>query len=148
MNASDFGLRRLKPWTLSKLPTIPTSTLGSWIFPTISANSNSVDPAMNDFIQHLAAIKPATVIPALMGAALAVLLEFKRHTWATASLAILSGALVAYVATEPLMEWMALPKSASNALAGVLGISGRNLIIWLLAVSKDPIAAWKNMGKK
>ncbi|MBN15505.1 hypothetical protein [Pelagibacterium sp.] len=103
---------------------------------------------MSDWFQHLAALKPATVVPALFGAGLAVLIELKRHTWATATFALISGALVAFAATEPVIEFLNLTDNAAYAVAGVLGISGRNLIVWLLMVSKDPLSAWRNMGKK
>ena len=103
---------------------------------------------MHDWLANFAAFKPATVIPAIIGAGLAVLIEFRRHTWATALIALLSGALVAYALTEPVIEFLNLKDNAAYAVAGVLGISGRNLIVWLLMVSKDPLRAWKDFGKK
>jgi len=99
---------------------------------------------MHDFFTWLAGAKFASVFTALTGAAIAVLLEFKRHTWATAALSLVSGAFVAWVATEPIVAFFALPDSAGYAIAGVLGISGRGLIVWLLQISKDPLAAWKS----
>ena len=98
--------------------------------------------------QIFASLKLATIWPALVGAALAVLFEFKRHTWATAALALISGAFVAYIATEPVVSYLGLEQSASNAVAGILGISGRNLIVWALTASKDPLAIWKTKDKK
>lgn len=100
---------------------------------------------MTDWFTHFSnAVKLGTVWPALIGAALAVAIEFRRHTWATALLALCSGALVAYAATEPVIEYLNLSPSAGHAVAGVLGISGRNVIVWLLLVSKDPLKAWKS----
>ncbi len=99
---------------------------------------------MNDFWMWLSSAKFASVFTSLGGAAIAVLLEFKRHTWATALLALVSGVFVAFVATEPVVEFFRLSDNAGNAVAGVLGISGRGLIIWVLAVSKDPLRAWKD----
>lgn len=104
----------------------------------------SPETDMNDIWGYLAGLKLPTVAPALAGAAIAVLLEFKRHTWATAILALVSGAFLALVGTEPIVHFFNWPVSANNAVAGVLGISGRNLIVWLLQVSKDPLGAWRN----
>lgn len=101
---------------------------------------------MNDWWQQLEALKPANVLPALLGAGLAVLIELKRHTWATALVALFSGGLVAFLATEPIIEWLKLSQNSGHAVAGVLGISGRNLIVWILSVSSDPLSIWK--GKK
>lgn len=97
---------------------------------------------MNDFFSWIAESKHAHVLTAMGGAALAVAFEFKRHTWATAILAFVSGAVVAMFATGPIIDFWSLPESYSNAIAGVLGISGRNLIVWLLQASKDPLKAW------
>jgi Na+/proline symporter len=83
------------------------------------------------------------VIPAVIGAALVVGLEFKRHTWATAILALLSGAFVAFIGTEPVVQFFDLQDNAAHAVAGVLGISGRNLIIWVVNASSDPLSFWR-----
>lgn len=91
--------------------------------------------------------KFTTILTAVIAALLAILFELKRHTWATAALALFSGAFVAYVATEPVVEWLGLQDNASHAVAGVLGISGRNLIVWIFMVSKDPLAIWKQSKK-
>jgi hypothetical protein len=100
---------------------------------------------MSEWFHHIAlAAKLGTVWPAIIGAILAVAIEFRRHTWVTALLAICSGALVAYAATDPVIEFFNLSQNAGHAVAGVLGISGRNLIVWLLLVSKDPLKAWKS----
>ena len=98
---------------------------------------------MNTLLEQLAALKLATAATAIVGAAIAVLLEFKRHTWATALLALVSGAFVALAATEPLLHFFNWPADYGHAVAGVLGISGRNLIVWLLTVSKDPLSVWR-----
>lgn len=99
---------------------------------------------MEDIISWFAGAKVASVLTATGGAALAVLLEFKRHTWATAALALASGVFVAWIASGSLVEFFNLPSSAENAVAGVLGISGRGLIVWVLQLSKDPLKAWKD----
>ena len=98
---------------------------------------------MNTILEQLAALKLATAATAFLGAAIAVLLEFKRHTWATASLALVSGAFVAVIATEPMLHFMNWPDEYGHAVAAILGISGRNLIVWVLSVSKDPLALWR-----
>jgi hypothetical protein len=104
---------------------------------------------MSDWLHQIAGTaKLATVGPAVIAALLAVLLEFKRHTWGTAALALFSGAFVAYVATDPLVAFLNLDAGASHAVAGVLGISGRNLIVWVLTVSRDPLETWKTFWTK
>ncbi len=104
---------------------------------------------MPEQLQHiLETMKISTIWPAIVAALLTVVFEFKRHTWATAALALVSGAFVAYVATEPLVDYFSLPSNARHAVAGLLGISGRNLIVWIFAISKDPLEAWKSMREK
>jgi hypothetical protein len=98
---------------------------------------------MNTIIEQLAELKLATVATAILGAALAVLLEFRRHTWVTALLALFSGAFVAVIATDPVLMFFNWPREYGDAVAAVLGISGRNLIVWVLSISKDPLALWR-----
>lgn len=98
---------------------------------------------MDDLISWLVGGKISQLLTASVGGAIAILLEFKRHTWATAGLALISGTFVAYVATTPIVEFWGWSTNAEHAVAGVLGISGRNLIVWILQVSKDPLQAWK-----
>lgn len=85
-------------------------------------------------------VKISTIASALIMAVLAVLLDIKRHTWLTAMLAVICGVVVAVLATGPLTAWLHLDDNWSHAVAGVLGISGRNLIVWISKVSKDPTA--------
>jgi hypothetical protein len=99
---------------------------------------------MPDLVAALAGLKLAAVLPALAGASLAILLELRRHTWATALLALASGAAVAWAGTDPLVAFFQLEQNAAYAVAGVLGVTGRNLIVWLLNVSRDPLKAWRD----
>lgn len=57
-----------------------------------------------------------------------------------AILAVAAGIGVAVIATDPIVSGLDLQGTWSHAVAGVLGISGRNLIIWVSVVSKDPHA--------
>lgn len=103
---------------------------------------------MQDWLQHAWA-HGASITTALGGAVIGVLLDFRRHTWATAMLAIVSGVFVAYLATDLIVSILSLPQNASNAIAALLGISGRNLLLWVLQVSRDPINLWDRIrGKK
>jgi hypothetical protein len=70
-----------------------------------------------------------------------VLLDIKQHSFLTGVLAVISGMAVAVLATDAIVSNLNLPGDWSHAIAGVLGISGRNLVIWISLVSKDPLAA-------
>lgn len=100
---------------------------------------------MQDWWHHIAN-SGAAMLTAGAGAVIGILLDFRRHTWATASLALVSGVFAAYVGTDAVVGLTGLP---SNAVAALLGISGRNLIAWLLSASRDPLAVWDRIrGKK
>ena len=73
---------------------------------------------------------------------IAVLLDIKRHSVLTGILAVAAGMGVAVLATDPIVSGLHLEGTWSHAVAGVLGISGRNLIVWVTLVSKDPLALW------
>jgi hypothetical protein len=104
---------------------------------------------MSDWMQHaITSLKLATIWPSILGAALAIALEFRRHTWATALIALFSGAFVAFIATEPVVEFLRLEGSSGHAVAGVLGITGRNIIVAALSMSKDPVETWKSFWTK
>lgn len=103
---------------------------------------------MQDWWHHITNA-PASLFASFLGAAIGVALEFRRHTWATAVLALISGVFVAYFGTDPIVSILGLPANAGNAVAAVLGISGRNLISFWLSASKDPISLWDRIrGKK
>lgn len=99
---------------------------------------------MEAFLIWVSSLKLTTLLPALGGAIIAVLLEIKRHTFASGLIAILSGVFVAGVATGPIVHALGWGPETGGAIGGVLGISGRNLIFWVLQISKDPAKAWKN----
>lgn len=103
-----------------------------------------------DFNDILAVIGPkvSTLIAATVAAVLFVLLEIRQHSLFTAVLAILSGVTVAMLATTPILEFWNLPTSAEHAIAGILGITGRNLIIWIGRAAKDPAKFWQTLRGK
>jgi len=87
-------------------------------------------------------IKLSTIAASAVMAILAVLLDIKRHSWITGVLAVACGMAVAAFSTDAIVEGLKLPAAASYAVAGVLGISGRNIVIWISLVSKEPLALW------
>ncbi len=84
-------------------------------------------------------VKVPVLVVSLIAAVLSVLLDVKRHSWGTAIMAIISGIVVAILCTEPVVGFLNA-RGAEHAIAGVLGIAGRNLIIWVSIISKDPMA--------
>jgi len=103
---------------------------------------------MHDAIQALLASKAATIIASFVMALLAVLLDIRRHNLLTGLLAVLSGMTVAVLATDPIVANLNLPGDWSHAIAGALGISGRNIIVWCGLVSRDPLAFWDRIRGK
>lgn len=103
---------------------------------------------MTDPIQTLFGVKVTTLAASFIMALLAVLLDIKRHSLVTGILAVISGMAVAVLATDPILANLNLPGDWSHAVAGVLGISGRNLVIWIGLVSKDPMALWERWWGK
>lgn len=103
---------------------------------------------MTDPIQTFLGIKVSTLAASFIMALLAVLLDIKRHSVVTGVLAVITGMAVAVLATDPIVANLSLPGDWSHAVAGVLGISGRNLIIWVSLVSKDPMALWDRIRGK
>lgn len=104
---------------------------------------------MTDPTPYFFGIKVSTLAASAIMGVLSVLLDIKRHSLLTGMLAVLAGMTVAVTATDPIVHGMGWPPDYSHAVAGVLGISGRNLIVWVSLVSKDPLAAldrWR--GKK
>lgn len=95
---------------------------------------------MTDPIQTFFGVKVTTILASFIMATLAVLLDIKRHSLVTGVLAVITGMAVAVLATDPIVANLSLPGDWSHAVAGVLGISGRNLVIWVGLVSKDPLA--------
>lgn len=104
---------------------------------------------MPEPIQTILGIKVSTLLISFGMAALAVLLDIRRHNFVTAILAVFAGMSVALIGTDFIVEWLTLPPSASYAVAGVLSISGRNIIVFISVVSRDPWHAWEKWkGKK
>jgi len=84
-------------------------------------------------------IKIPVIVVSLLAAALSVLLDVQRHSLWTAILAIISGVAVAIICTDPIVNFLNV-SGAEHAVAGCLGIAGRNLTIWVNVVSKNPMA--------
>ncbi len=103
---------------------------------------------MTDPTPYIFGIKVSTLFASAVMAVLAVLLDVKRHSLLTGILAVAAGMTVAVLATEPIVSGLRLDATWSHAVAGVLGISGRNLIIWVSLVSKDPLALWDRIWGK
>jgi hypothetical protein len=91
---------------------------------------------------YIFGIKVSTLLASAVMGIIAVLLDIKRHSLVTGILAVAAGMGVAVLATDPIVSGLHLEGTWSHAVAGVLGISGRNLIIWVTLVSKDPLALW------
>src|SRR5690554_772009 len=98
---------------------------------------------MTDPITSIFGIKVSTILASAIMAVLAVLLDIKRHSLVTGVLAVAAGMAVAVLATDAIVGGLGWPPAWSHAVAGVLGISGRNIIIWVALVSKDPMALWE-----
>jgi hypothetical protein len=90
-------------------------------------------------------IKLSTLIASFVMAVLAVVLDIRRHSLVSGLLAVVAGMAVAGLATEAIITGLGLPHEASYAVAGVLGISGRNIVIWITLVSKDPLTLWERI---
>jgi len=98
-----------------------------------------------DQIKMYFAAKYSTIAAAMFAAILSVLLEVRQHSLFTATLAIVSGVTVAAFATTPVLEFWNLPDSWEHAIAAVLGITGRNVIIWIGRAAKDPLKFWQTI---
>lgn len=103
---------------------------------------------MTDPTPYFFGIKVSTLAASAIMAVLAVLLDIKRHSVLTGVLAVIAGMVVAVMATDPIVNGLSWPPEWGHAVAGVLGISGRNLIIWISLVSKDPLALWDRVRGK
>jgi hypothetical protein len=103
---------------------------------------------MTDPTPYIFGVKVSTLCASAIMAILAVLLDIKRHSLVTGILAVAAGMAVAVTATDPIVKGMGWPAEYGHAVAGVLGISGRNLIVWVALVSKDPLALWDRIRGK
>lgn len=83
-------------------------------------------------------LKAGTIVAAGIMATLGFFLDSRKHSWPTAVLAILSGVAMAVVFTDTVADYLHMPDTYKNAIAGVLGISGRNTIIVISKLSRDP----------
>lgn len=103
---------------------------------------------MTDPTPYIFGVKVSTLFASAIMAILAVLLDIKRHSLLTGLLAVAAGMAVAVMATEPIVVGLRWPAEWGHAVAGILGISGRNLIVWVALVSKDPLALWDRIRGK
>lgn len=106
-----------------------------------------VELELNDLWMYFY-LKLSTIFSSSVAAVLYVLIEIRQHSLFTATLAILSGVMVATLCTTPIVEFWSLPDSSEHAIAGVLGITGRNLIISLGRAAKDPVKFWNDVRRK
>jgi hypothetical protein len=83
-------------------------------------------------------LKAGTIIIAALMAALGFMLDSRKHSLGTAALAIIAGTAIAVLMTDPLVDYLHLSASWGNAVAGLLGISGRNLVMVVNRVSRNP----------
>lgn len=91
-------------------------------------------------------VKLPTILVASFMALIGFLLDSRKHSVMTAALAIVAGAAVAVLLTDPVSDYFHLADGWRNALAGILGIGGRNLIMVVNRIAKDPaqiIRIWR-----
>jgi len=100
---------------------------------------------LTDPTPYIFGVKVSTLVASAVMGAIAVLLDIKRHSLVTGVLAVLAGMTVAVLATDPIVTGLKLDPTWSHGVAGILGISGRNLIVWITLVSKDPLALWERV---
>lgn len=99
---------------------------------------------MNDFLASGVAILSAkflTILASLTMAVFSVLVDAKRHSPASAFLAIIVGTVTGVIAASAIVSIMGWPEQAGYGVASVAAISSNNLIKWLLRVSNDPLSA-------
>lgn len=83
-------------------------------------------------------IKVATLIASFAGAVASIVVDFRNHDFLTALGAIFAGVFIAAIASEPTVEFFKLSGSWGDGIAGIYGITGRNLVMWLRKASQDP----------
>jgi hypothetical protein len=81
--------------------------------------------------------KAGTIVTAAMFAGMGFLLDSRRHSVWTAVLALAAGTTMAVVFTDPIVDYLGHPNWA-NGIAAMLGVGGRNLIMFINRVSQDP----------
>lgn len=86
----------------------------------------------------IVAAKASTIIAAAIMASLGFLLDSRKHSLGTAALAIVAGTAIAVLMTDPLVDYLHVSPTWGNAVAGVLGISGRNIVMLVNRLSRDP----------
>jgi hypothetical protein len=83
-------------------------------------------------------VKASTIVAAAIMAGLGFMLDSRKHSWPMAALAITAGMAVAIILTDPISDYFHLADTWHNAVAGALGIGGRNMIITISKLSRDP----------
>ncbi len=92
-----------------------------------------------------AALIGASAVMAIAG----VLLDLRKHTLASAILAVIIGTLVGVIAASSIIPMMNWPQESGYGISAVFGISGNNLAKSLLRASANPLSSWnKWRGKK
>jgi hypothetical protein len=93
--------------------------------------------------------KAAVIAASALMAIASVLVDMRKHTFASALLAIVIGTAVGVIAASSVVAIMGWPEQAGYGVAGIFAISGQNIVKWLLRVSADPLKLWKDWrGKK
>jgi FtsH-binding integral membrane protein len=83
-------------------------------------------------------IKLATLIAAFTGAVVSIVVDFRTHDFWTALGAVIAGVFIAAIASAPTVEFFSLSDTWANGVAGLYGIAGRNLVMWIRNAARDP----------
>lgn len=75
-------------------------------------------------------------------ATVAVLIDLRKHTLASALLAIIAGTALGIIGASSIVALMGWPEQVGYGVASIFSISGNNLVKWLLRISKDPTELW------
>ena len=83
-------------------------------------------------------IKIATIIAGFIGAVISIVVDYRSHDFLTAIGSLIAGVFIAAIATNITIEYFSLSEVWGNGIAGFLGITGRNLIVFFIRASRDP----------
>lgn len=94
-------------------------------------------------------VKLPTLLIAGAMAILGIFIDGRRHHWPTTIVAVIAGCAMAALLVDPIQELLHLSDLWKNALAGLIGIGGRNLVITVSRIAKDPaylVRIWRGDG--
>ena len=83
-------------------------------------------------------IKIVTIVLGFIGAVISVIGEIRKYDFITAIGAISAGVFVAVIASGATIEYFELTDAWGNGVAGLYGVIGRNLLIWLRRAAQNP----------